>query len=304
MTTHRILTFATLKKSEKKKILQLRDEYGFNISAIVIHVAHYIACRKLKGKDIRSSDSNNSAIARYALDLYRPFSLSIKNAEELSFSYLANYSRESLYSQLKQVGILEPCLLFAAIVRTVIKYPYEASRIRVLGIYSAKHCCISQVKRLSNSKVNTTLNLPVEVYDTFKDIAQRNNSNMRSMIRDVVKSVCSIEFRNGSFTENHKVFKKLILKPARIVEQNMHGQYGRITVAISDLRLSVQLKAVIEKYGIPSIRDFFKRIVYFIISVHSGDVKFTTVRIEDNDDYNETRMVRDAYRKELIYGTR
>lgn len=304
MTTHRILTFATLKKSEKKKILQLRDEYGFNISAIVIHVAHYIACRKLKGKDIRSSDSNNSAIARYALDLYRPFSLSIKNAEELSLSYLANYSRESLYSQLKQVGILEPCLLFAAIVRTVIKYPYEASRIRVLGIYSAKHCCISQVKRLSNSKVNTTLNLPVEVYDTFKDIAQRNNSNMRSMIRDVVKSVCSIEFRNGSFTENHKVFKKLILKPARIVEQNMHGQYGRITVAISDLRLSVQLKAVIEKYGIPSIRDFFKRIVYFIISVHSGDVKFTTVRIEDNDDYNETRMVRDAYRKELIYGTR
>lgn len=304
MTTHKILTLATLEKSEKKKILQLRDEYGFNISAIVIHVAHYIACRKLKGKDIKSSDSNNSAIARYALDLYRPFSLSIKNAEELSLSYLANYSRESLYSQLKQVGILEPCLLFAAIVRTVIKYPYEASRIRVLGVYTAKYCCISQVKRLNNSKVNISLNLPVEVHDTFKDIAQRNNSSMRSMVRDVVKIICSIDFSDDSFTENHKVFKKLILKPARIVEQNTNGQYGRVDVVISDLRLSVQLKAVIEKYGIPSIRDFFKRIVYFIISVHSGDVKFTTVRIEDNDDYNESRMVRDAYRKELIYGTR
>lgn len=304
MTTHRISTFAALKKSEKKKILQLRDEYGFNISAIVIHVAHYIAYSKLKGKILSIGNSNIGSIARYALDLYRPFSLSIKNAEDLHLSYMVQFTKDSLYDQLKQAGVLEPCLLFAAIVRTVIKYPYEASRIKIQGVYTAKNASITQVKRLTNSNTTVVMNLPVEVYGTFKDISQRNNSNMRSMIRDVVESVCSIDFSNGSFTENHKVFKKLILKPARIVEQNMHGQYRRVTVAISDLRLSVQLKAVIEKYGIPSINDFFKRIVYFIISVHSGDVKFTTVRIEDNDDYNETRMVRDAYRKELIYGTR
>lgn len=282
--------------------MELQDEYGFCTSGIIFHIAYCTACELLKRKQISATLSPKNTISRYALDLYRPFSFNIANPEKFSISYTLNFTGDSLKEKLKQVGILEPILFFTAIARAIIKYPYDASRVKILGVYTKKKINVLRTKGYRNTIINSTINLPIEVYDVFKEMAQKNNSSMNGLIVEVVKSICNIDFNNNTFTENHKVFRKVILKPARVVERNKHCQYGRICLHISDIRLSVQLKAVIEKYSIPSITDLAKRIVYFILSVHNGDVKLNTVAITDNDDYNETRLVRDAYRKELTYG--
>lgn len=297
-----INTTVALKKSEKRKIMELQEEYGFCTSNLVFHIAHYAADSLLKKKQIQAIQSPKSTIIRYALDLYRPFSIRMDTSEAFGLGYSCDFTYDALKDNLKQAGILEPCLFFAAIVRAIIEFPYDASRIKMRGVYTKKKASIAVVKRLQNRKYYTTLNLPVEVYGQFKAIAQKSNSSMNRMVIDALKSICNIEFNNRTFTENNKVFKKAILKPARIVEHNMHGKYGRLGIGISDIKLSVQVIAVIEKYGIPSAADLLKRIVYFIIAVHKGEIKLNNVQIEDNDDYNETRMVRDAYRKELTYG--
>lgn len=303
MELHKVMTCVALKKSENQKIKQLQDAYGFCVSAIVFHVAHYVARKLVRKESLCATQSPKETICRYALDIYRPFSLNTNKPVPYSICYSFGFTYDELKDNLKQAGILEPCLFLAAIVKAIIKFPYDASRIKIQGVYTKKKTSISVVKGLLNNKINGMLNLPVEVYDLLKEIAQKSNSSMRGMVVEVLKSICNIEFNNRTFTENHKVFKKVILRPARVIERNKHCQYGRLNISVSDIRLSVQVKAIIEKYGIPSIVDLLKRIVYFILAVHSGDVKLNTVRIEDNDDYNETRLVRDAYRKELIYGT-
>lgn len=303
MEKHIIIASIVLKKGEKRKLMELQDEYGFCASAIIFHIAYCTACDLLKGKAISATLSPKNTISRNALDLYRPFSFNVSNPESLSISHILNFTNDSLREKLKQVGVLEPVLFFAAIARAIIKCPYDASRVKILGVYTKKNINVLRTKGYRNSKIRSTINLPVEVYDVFKEIAQKNNSSMNSMIVEVVKSICNIDFNNNTFTENHKVFRKVILKPARVVERNRHCQYGRVSLYVSDIKLSVQFKAVIEKYSIPSITDLVKRIIYFILSVHNGDVKLNTVVITDNDDYNETRIVRDAYRKEVMYGT-
>lgn len=303
MELYKMETTVALKKSEKRKIMELQEEYGFCASAIIFHIAHYAACSLIKKKTFSIASSHKDIICRYSLYLYQPFSFNIKNPEMYGISYSFNFTYEALKEKLKQAGILEPCLFFASIVRTIIKFPDIASRIKIQGVYTNRKCNVLKAKGLRNTILNTTINLPIEVYDVLKEIALNNNSSMRSMVIEVLKSLCNIDFNNYTFTENHKVFKKVILKPARIIEHNKHCKYGRLTITTSDLRLSVQMRAIIEKYSIPSINDLLKRIVYFIISVHNGDVKLNSVNILDNEDYNNTRMVRDAYRKEVMYGT-
>lgn len=302
MEKNTIIAQIVLKKDKKRKLMELQDEYEFCTSGIIFHIAHCVACKLLKGKKIFDKRNPKNTISRYALDLYRPFSFNTANPEKFNISYILNFTGDSLKEKLKQVGILEPNLFFAAIARAIIKYPYDASRVKILGVYTKKGLNLLRTKMYRNTKIYSTINLPIEVHDVFKEIAKKNNSSMNSMIVEVVKSICNIDFNNNTFTENHEVFRKVILEPARVVERNKHCQYGRTKLCISDICLSVQFKAVIEKYSIPSISDFVKRIVYFILSVHNGDIKLNTVAITDNDDYNETRMVRDAYRKELTYG--
>lgn len=303
METHQISVGLSLKRSEKRKIIELQEEYGFCTSAIVLHIAYHTSCLLIKKKSPSAICSPKETICRYALDLYRPFSFTIAKAEIFRIGYSFSFTYEKLKDKFKQAGILEPCLFFAAIVRAIIKYPYDASRIKIQGVYTKARTSISQVKGLRNTTLHTTINLPVEVYNVLKEIALKNNSSMNGMIIETLKSICNIDFNNYTFTENHKVFSKVILKSARIIEKNMHCQYGRLNIFSSDIRLSVQMRAIIEKYGVPSINDLLKRIVYFIISVHNGDIKLNSVTILDNEDYNNTRMVRDAYRKEVMYGT-
>lgn len=303
METFKINTTVSLKKSEKRKMLALQEEYGFCISAIVLNVAYRMADGLIKNKQMCKRISCSNMIGKCALELYKPFCARNNNLEHYALNYSCKFSYDKLKDRLKEAGILEPNIFFASIIRAIIKYPNDASRIKILGVHTKRCNSILRAKKINNRTINSTINLPEESYNLLKEIAQRNGSSVRGMVIEVVKSICDIYFNNNSFTENSKTFKKVILYPPRVIEGNMHCKYGRFPFSTSDVRLSVQMKAVMEKYGIPSIRDFIKRIAYFIILVDNGDVKLTTVRIIDNTDYNEERMIRNAFKNEVTYGT-
>lgn len=294
----------SLKKSERRKIMKLKEDYGFSVSTIVFHMAYYTACSLLKMRcTLSSSQTPRNKICRYALDLYRPFSTCIGKSESFTMGCTCAFTYDELKDKLKQVGIWEPGLFFAAIVRAIIKFPHEASVLRIRGVYTKKKSSIAVMKRLPNKAFRGSAILPAEVCTQLKEIAKKTNSSVTGMFRAALQSICDIVFNNSTFIENHKVLKKVILNPARVIEANKHCQHGYLCIVISDIKLSVQVISVIEKYGIPSVSDLLKRIVYFIIGVHKGEIKLNTVQLEDNDDYNEKRMVRDAYRKALTHGT-
>lgn len=293
----------SLKKSERQKIIKLIEDYGFSVSAIVFHMAYYTACSLLKRRcTLSSGQTPRGKICRYALDLYRPFSTPIAMSEPFTMGCTCPFTYDGLKDKLKQVGIWEPGLFFAAIVRAIIKLPHEASVLRIRGVYTKRKSSITVVKRLPNKTFRGNATLPVEVRAQLKEIAQKTNSSVTGMFREVLQGICDIEFNNSTFTENHKVFKKLILNPTRIVKNYKYCPQGYLCIVLSDIKLSVQVMAMIEKYGIPSVSDLLIRIAYFILAVHNDEVQLNNVQIEDNDDYNETRLVRDAYRKELTYG--
>lgn len=299
----RITAAVSLKKSERQKIIKLIEDYGFSVSAIVFHMAYYTSRALLTGtRGLSSGKTPRHRICRYALDLYRPFSVPIMGSEPFTMGCTCPFTYDGLKDKLKQVGIWEPGLFFAAIVRAIIALPHDASVLRIRGVYTKRKSSITVVKRLPNKTFRGNSTLPVEVRVQLKEIAQKTNSSVNGLFREVLQGICDIEFSNSTFTENHKVFKKLILNPTRIVKNYKYCPQGYLCIVLSDIKLSVQVKAVIEKYGIPSVSDLLLRIAYFILAVHNGEVKLNTVQIEDNDDYNETRMVRDAYRKELMYG--
>lgn len=302
MELFKLVTQVSLKKSEKRKIMELQDEYGFCTSAIVFHLAYQTANYIIKGKSISTVLGPRGVISRCALDLYRPFARSIKKTEKYLLSTACPFSHENLNLKLKEAGILEANSFFVAIIRSIIKQPYEAASIRIRGVWTKKHNNIMKIKRLTNANISSCVKLPIEVFEKFKEISQRKGGTTKNMIVEVVKSICNIHFNNLAFTENHKIFKKFVLSPPRIIEEKTDEPCAMLYFSLADLRLSVQMKAIVEKYGIPSIRDFIKRIVYFIILVDNGDVKLSTIRVVDEIDYNEERIIRNAYMKEVIYG--
>lgn len=298
----------SLSRNDKKKIMELSEEYGFSLFPTILYLAHEtVKLLKRKDKENYSVGLNTQIpkhlIIKDALYSYKPFYRGC-NSIGICGKHTIPFTLEELSKGLEEIGISMMGRYFNSIVKSMIKHPYEASIIKVFGVYTKKGTSILNAKNLKNTRITTTLNLPEETYNIMKEISSNSGRGMSSMIKDIVTILCDAEFNNGSTPENGDIFKRVILKPPCIAEYNKHCMYGRVSVSIFDLKYSVQTKCLIEKYGIPSIRDLFKRIVYCIIKSYKGEIHLSSVRIIDNDDYNETRMVRNAYRKELFYGPR
>lgn len=305
---HEIHFAISSSRNDKKRIMRISEEYGFSLFPTVLYLAHETV-KLLKRKDIVNYHVGlNTVIPKHliirdALYSYKPFHKGVDSVT-IGGKCTIPFTLEELSKGLEEIGISMMGKYFNSIVKSIIKHPYEASIIKVFGVYTKKHTPVLNAKNLKNTRLTTTLNLPEETYNIMKEISLRSGRSMSSMIKDTVFILCDTEFNNGRTPENGDIFKRVILKPPRVAEGNKHCKYGRLGVSIFDLKYSVQTKCLIEKYGIPSIRDLLKRIVYCIIKSYKGEIHLNTVRIIDNDDYNETRMVRDAYRKELVYGPR
>lgn len=305
---YRLTSTVYLSREEKKSISDIVDEYGFCLPATVLHLARETAAyfKKKKVTDYAVGlDRRNSKgrLIREALDLYAPFYIT-KNFVPIKFEHSVPVDPEEVGKELNNFGISNLPKYYRAIIRAIIKYPREASSIKVFGVYSKKGVGILDTKKLYNKKIKTVITLPMEDNDVLNSIASSSGCDILPLIGNVVKTLCDTEFYNGHTPENGEVFREIILSPPRVLDGNGQGKYGRIPVCLSDLKYSVQAIYIINKYHIPSLNDFIKRIAYFIIKSYRGEISLRRVRIIDNEDYNETRLIRKAYRRELYADNR
>lgn len=294
-----------LSRSEKKKILELSEKYGFSIAPTVYYLAYETAVffSKKKNADYHLGLNKNTPkllLIQEALYQYQPFHR-LKDSTCIERPHTIPVDPAIISARLEKAGILNAGNYYKAIVRSIIKHPYEASVIKVFGVHSQKNNGILNARKLENSPLRAMVNLPVEVYEILKEISSNSGCSMSFLINSTLKLLCDTEFNNYHTPENGDIFKKVILLPPRITESNKHCKYGRLSIFLSDLKYSVQVKCIINKYGIPTVADLIKRIVYFIIRSYKGEIMLHNVRITDEEDYNETKLIRKAYRREL-YG--
>lgn len=294
----------SLSPRENKAISDISEKYQISLSATVIYLAkETVSILKKHPASVSTSGANSvpkRKIIYEALKLYAPFKRYQRPAP-ITLKHIVPVNPDKIEDGLNKLGILNVGFYYRAIIQAIIKFPYEASKIKVFGVYAKKSISVSNVPGMGNTYARTTVNLDIETYEVFKGIAQNAGQSMSALVGNMARVICDTEFENLQYTsmENAKAFRKVVLKTLRITEYNKGCEYGRVNVWIGDLKYSVQIKCLLSKYGIPSLNDFFKRIIYFIIKAYKGNIRLEKVRIEDEDDYNEIRLIRNAYRREL-----
>lgn len=304
MKEYTYLVQVSLSPREKKIISDISDKYQISLSATVIYLAKETVALLKKYAPSECACGVNATPKRKiiyeALKLYTPFKR-YKRSVFIKLKHVVPVSPDEIEDGLNKLGILNVGFYYRAIIQAIIKFPYEASKIKVFGVYAKKSISVSNVPGMGNTYARTTVNLDIETYEVFKGIAQNAGQSMSALVGNMARVICDTEFENLQYTskENAKAFRKVVLKTLRITEYNKGCEYGRVNVWIGDLKYSVQIKCLLSKYGIPSLNDFFKRIIYFIIKAYKGNIRLEKVRIEDEDDYNEIRLIGNAYRREL-----
>lgn len=291
----------SLSEEEKKSILAIIDEYGFSLSATVIYLVCETAVhlRKKKVKKISlSTKENKNLLIREALNLYTPF-YRLSTPVQVLLQQAVPTDYEEVVKELDSFGISNLRKYYRAIIKAIIKYPREASSLNVFGTYSKKNVGVLDSKKLHNKELNSTITLAVEDYNVLKSIAEHSQLTVSLLISNTIKVLCDTEFYNRHTPENGEILREVILSPPRIPERYRQSKRIRTRYYLCDLKYSVQTIYIINKYHIPSLNDLAKRIVYFIIKSYQGETSLHKVRITDNEDYNETMLIRKAYRREL-----
>lgn len=304
MKEYTFLFSVSLSPREKKLISDISNRYQISLSATVIYLAkETIAILKKHAPSECACGvyaTPKRKIIYEALRLYTPFKR-YKSPVFIALKHTVPVSPDEIEDGLNKLGILNIGFYYRAIIQAIIRYPIEASKIKVFGVYARKNLSVLNVSNMENTLARTTVNLDMETYEVFKEIARNAGESMNALVGNMAKAVCDTEFENLQYVSerNAKAFRKIVLKTLRFIEFNKGCKYGRVNVFIGDLKYSVQIKYLLSKYNIPSLNDFFKRIIYFIIQANKGDICLEKVRIEDNEDYNEIRLIRNAYRREL-----
>lgn len=304
MKEYTFLFQVSLSPREKKLISDISDNYQISLSPTVFYLAKETIAILKKYRPSECACGVGATPKRKiiyeALKLYTPFKR-YKRPVFIVLKHVVPVSPDEIKDGLNKLGILNIGFYYRAILQAIIRFPQEASKIKVFGVYTKKNVSVLNVPNMENTLARTMVNLDMETYEVFKEIAQNAGKSMNALVGDMAKAVCDTEFENLQYVSerNAKAFRKIVLKTLRIMEYNKGCEYGRVNIFIGDLKYSVQIKYLLSKYSIPSLNDFFKRIIYFIIKAHKGDIHLEKVRIEDEGDYNEIRLMRNAYRREL-----
>lgn len=301
-TLHNIRALIGLTSEEHNRLREVENQYEISTSAFVLNMALVISERLAKRQYHVRGRSPFETIALSALYDYHPFAESIKG----SISYTLKTTMKLSFSELKEkihcVGIQNHSQFFVSLLRALINAPEIASRIKIAGTYTKRYVKSQVFDRYANSNVYEIIYLGEGIRDELKHISVHAHKSMTSMIKDVIKVLCDIEFKEGYFVVNEAVFIENILTKERHIEKKGIVYNQPFGYRIVDAKLYVQMLAVMEKYGIPGKQDFYRRVVDFIIQAYKGDISLSPVLVDDDSDYNETRMIRNAFRKELVYG--
>lgn len=158
-----------------------------------------------------------------------------------------------------------------------------------------------RILTLKNQPLSNGINISSEVLESLKIIADQNETSVYRMMMRAVETLIKIEFDRDAFIENSDIIRENILT----YNKKIIGMAGTASIRLNarGLKKGIQVLALLEKYGIPGLAELFHRIARFILLSHSGQIQLTRIHVNDTSDYNETRMIRNEYRKEVQYAT-
>lgn len=294
-----IKRFIGIDKKENDDLRRIQNEYGITPCSFIMYVLKEIA-DKFKGKcaSFRCSDSTSS-FCREVLNAYTPFGYSKKGTTKLCVECCMPIPYSEITQKLREAGILSDTSLIRAIIHTIIGYPELVSRCRFSGFLSKTYTSPERVRNYKNNPINDTVCMSPVILDELDKLSERTNFSKNIMISSVLKLLCDIEFDNScDMIHNAHVAKSCILES---VERNIYSGDSKISISISDIKYSVQLLALMEKYGIPGKKELYTRVARFIIDSANGSIQLINDKIDDYTDHNDTMLIRNDYRKEVAY---
>lgn len=285
----------TINRGKRDKIRERAKEYGINPSVVTVYGILRLL-DKLNGKRLTNVDRKFVALA---VAEYKPY----ENETDIcntTVSYIDSaISRPELAKQLLNHGfrLVSLCKAFYGVLLKcdVNSIPTRSTQDGfILTPISAK-----RVFNLKNRPLDFTIRISEPVFQKLNEIATRNETSAYRIIARAVDTIISIEYEKDTFIENGDIIRENILTYNRKVA-NVTGRCG-ISFNMRKISRGVRVLLLLEKYGIPGISEFFHRIIRFILLSHSGEILLSRIHVNDDSDYNETRIIRNDLRKEVLY---
>lgn len=285
----------SINRSKRGALKERTKELGVVPSVVTIYsILRFLDM--LNGKRISNVDCNFIGLA---FAEYKPYEYETDICYTcVSWSWV-DITRRNLASQLSKHGFrLVP--LCKAFYNTLLKC--DGSSIPTLSTldgFVLSSVSAQRVKSLKNRPFETELRLSEHAIQKLREIAKYNNTSIYSLISRTLEMVISLEYRHDIFIANSEALRDNILNyPKKI--SGIIGTTGYF-FKTRGLERGVRILCLLEKYGIPGKSELLYRIVRFILLSHSGEISLELIRTDDDSDYIETRMVRNDFRKEVLY---
>lgn len=287
----------TINRHKRDSVKERTKEFGVNPSIVIIYGILRLL-DMLDGKQLTDIDRKFVALA---VGEYRPYEneTDICNTT-ISFSG-STISRPNLTKQLSDHGF-RLVSLCKAFYNVLLKCDISSIPTRSAQDGFVLSCIKSEkVLNLKNRPLNTPIYISEPIFQKLKEIAEQNETSIYRIIARSIDTLISIEFENDVFINNSDIIRDNILLYNRKITSITGSSCYHFHMKKIDR--GVRVLFLLEKYGIPGMTELFHRIIRFILLSHSGEISLSRIHVNDNSDYNETRMTRNEFRKEVLYAT-
>lgn len=288
----------TINRSKRDALKQRALELGV-IPSVVIVYAVFRLLDMLNGKCISATDRNFVGLA---MSEYKPYEPEIDICNTCVSWVISNeyVSRKELSKRLSEKGF-RIVSLFKAFYNALLKCDANSiPRYSTVSGFILSSVTPESVRRLKNTPFECSARLSESIFQRLSEIAKLNKVSVYRMLSCTIDTLIAMEFEKESFIENVDVFRCNILTYNKKVT-GVTGDGVIYTYKTKNLERGVRILYLLEKYGIPGKNELIYRIIRFIFLLHSGKISLNPIQINDGFDYIETRMVRNDFRKEVLY---
>lgn len=285
----------TINRHKRDSVKERTKEFGVNPSIVTV----YGILRLLDMMDGKRLTAIDRKFVALAVGEYRPYEseADICNTS-ISFSG-STISRLDLTKQLSDHGfrLVSLCKAFYNVLLKcdISSIPTRSTQ----DGFVLSRINKENVLNLKNRPLNTPIYISEPIFQKLKEIAEQNGISIYSIIARSIDALISIEFENDVFINNSDIIRDTILlynrKITSISGSSCYHFHTR------NIDKGVRILFLLEKYGIPGMTELFHRIIRFILLSNSGEISLSRIHVNDDSDYNETRMIRNEFRKEVLY---
>lgn len=166
------------------------------------------------------------------------------------------------------------------------------------------HNSCENIKKHAYKAIGSVFVMPKPDYDKLCALVKRNKTTMNAIISDAVKGVVYMNHNSDNFDEYMSSISKAKIKKYFSAsrwhkEDNYNGI--KLCAKITNQETIMLFLDFMISYKINSANELIKRIIYFLIDSQDREIMLNSNIDDDDSDYNETRMIRNEFRKEVLY---